>query len=155
MKKTELVEIIRTVVKEELEKSLSQYLMEVLAESLVGKNQSKQVVESVEAPTQKPQPAARKPVSVSLDAPLKQPPAQAPKMFTNNPILNHVLNETVGGVPLEETVVAPTAIDTLQNLPKEVLSENKEVAAVANALTRDYSKLLKAVDAKAKSRRPL
>jgi hypothetical protein len=48
----------------------------------------------------------------------------------------------------------PTAIDTLNSLPKEVLAENKEVAAVANALTRDYSKLLKAVDAKAKSKRP-
>jgi hypothetical protein len=34
------------------------------------------------------------------------------------------------------------------------LNENKEVAAVANALTRDYSKLIKAADAKAKAKRP-
>ncbi len=154
MKKSELVEIIRTVVKEEIETSLPQYLKEVLAESLVGQTTAKRVVESVQTPIQKTAAPARKPINVGLDAPLKQPSAQAPKMFTNNPILNQVLNETVGGVPLEETFSAPTAIDTLQSLPKEVLSENKEVAAVANALTRDYSKLLKAVDAKAKAQRP-
>jgi hypothetical protein len=39
-------------------------------------------------------------------------------------------------------------------MPKEVLAENKDVAAVANAMTRDYSKLMKAIDAKAKSGRP-
>ena len=72
--------------------------------------------------------------------------------FSSNPILNQVLNETVGGIPQESA--EPTAIDTLQSLPKAVLAENKEVAAVANALTRDYSKLLKAVDAKAKAKRP-
>jgi hypothetical protein len=66
-----------------------------------------------------------------------------------------VLNETVGGVPTEEQTSTPSAIDVIKTLPKETLNENKEVAAVANALTRDYSKLLKAVDAKAKSKRPL
>jgi hypothetical protein len=76
-------------------------------------------------------------------------------MFTNNPVLNQVLNETVGGIPLEETASTPTAIDVIKSIPKEALNENKEVAAVANALTRDYSKLLKAVDAKAKAKRPL
>lgn len=152
MKKSELVEIIRTVVKEEIETSLPQYLKEVLAESLVGQASTKKVVESVQSPVAVKPSQPRKPVSVGLDAPIKQAPAQAPKLFTNNPILNQVLNETVGGVPLEEST--PSAIDTLQSLPKEVLSENKEVAAVANALTRDYSKLLKAVDAKAKAQRP-
>lgn len=145
MKKTELVEIIRTLVKEEVNNALPQILMEVLAEKITQNSNS-----LLETSHQ-----ARKPaINVVLDAPLKKPAAQAPKTFTSNPILNQVLNETVGGVPLEESVTAPTAIDTLKNLPKEVLAENKEVAAVANALTRDYSKLLKAVEAKAKSNRP-
>ena len=150
MKKSELVEIIRTVVKEEIETSLPQYLKEVLAESLVGQSSTKKVTESVQESVElKP----KKAVNVGLDAPIKQVPAQAPKLFTSNPILNQVLNETVGGVPLEDST--SSAIDALQSLPKEVLSENKEVAAVANALTRDYSKLLKAVDIKAKAKRPL
>jgi hypothetical protein len=33
------------------------------------------------------------------------------------------------------------------------LAENKEVAAVATALTRDYSQMMKAIDAKAKAKR--
>jgi hypothetical protein len=35
-----------------------------------------------------------------------------------------------------------------------MLNENKDVAAVANALTRDYSKLIKAADEKARAKRP-
>jgi hypothetical protein len=64
------------------------------------------------------------------------------------------LNETVGGIPDESSVSVPSAIDTIKNLPKEVLAENKDVAAVVNAMTRDYSKLMKAIDSKAKSNRP-
>jgi hypothetical protein len=78
-----------------------------------------------------------------------------PKVFTKNPLLNQVLNETVGGIPTEEQTSTPSAIDVIKTLPKEALNENKEVAAVANALTRDYSKLIKAADAKAKAKRPM
>lgn len=148
MKKNELVEIIRTLVKEEVHNALPQILMEVLAEKMT--ENSAAILESKKQPEQV---AARKPnFNVGLEEPVKKQPAPAPKMYSKNPILNQVLNETVGGVPVEEA--APSAIDTLQNLPKEVLNENKEVAAVANALTRDYSKLLKVVDAKAKAKRP-
>lgn len=151
MKKTDLVEIIRTVVKEEIEKSLPQYLMEVLAERLVN---NKPLIESNQQSTQKPQAVAKNPVSVSLESSLKQPPAQAPKMFSSNPILNQVLNETMGGIPSEQEAEVHSTIDVIKSLPKEVLNENKEVAAVATALTRDYSQLLKAAEAKAKSKRP-
>ena len=144
MKKNELVEIIRTLVKEEVHNALPQLLMEVLAEKMT---ENSAILESkAQAPAKKPN------FNVGMDSPIKTQPAAAPKMFTKNPLLNQVLNETVGGVPVEEPT--PSAIDTIQNLPREVLSENKEVAAVANALTRDYSKLLKAVDAKAKAKRP-
>jgi hypothetical protein len=153
MKKSELVEIIRTVVKEEVNNALPQLLMEVLAEKIT--QNSGALLES-QKNTQQPmeQVAPRRAPSVGLEGNLKQPPVQAPRTFTSNPILNQVLNETVGGVPLETEVTTPTAIDTLKNLPKQVLNENKEVAAVANAMTRDYSQLLKAIDAKAKAKRP-
>lgn len=145
MKKNELVDIIRTLVKEEVHNALPQLLMEVLAEKLTGQEVLTEKV--VEAPKRK--------VNVGLEAPIKQAPVQSPKMFTKNPILNQVLNETIGGVPQEkEESAAPSTLDVIKTLPREVLAENKEVAAVANALTRDYSKLIKAADAKAKAKRP-
>jgi hypothetical protein len=152
MKKTELVEIIRTLVKEEVNNALPQLLMEVLAEKIT---QNSSALLETNKPTSVPQAIAKRPaVNVGFETPIKQPPVQAPKTFTSNPILNQVLNETVGGVPLEESVSAPSAIDTLQSLPKQVLAENKEVAAVATAMTRNYSQLLKAIDDKAKAKRP-
>jgi len=150
MKKNELVDIIRTIVKEEVHNALPQLLMEVLAEKMT--ENSATILESNKTPTTKQKSPN---FNVGLEEPLKKQPIQAPKMFTKNPLLNQVLNETVGGVPTEEQTSTPSAIDVIKTLPKEALNENKEVAAVANALTRDYSKLIKAADAKAKAKRPL
>jgi len=148
MKKQELVEIIRTVVREEINNALPQYLMEVLAERIT----AQPVITEEKEPTI---PAApRKKPSVSFETPIKKAPIQAPRTFSSNPIFNQILNETVGGIPDESSVSVPSAIDTIKNLPKEVLAENKDVAAVVNAMTRDYSKLMKAIDSKAKSNRP-
>ena len=150
MKKTELVEIIRTIVKEEVHNALPQLLMEVLAEKMT--ENSAAILESKrqqeQAPTRKPN------FNVGLEEPIKRQPVSVPKIFTKNPLLNQVLNETVGGVPTEEQTQTSSALDVIKNLPREALNENKEVAAVANALTRDYSKLIKAADAKAKAKRP-
>ena len=148
MKKQELVEIIRTVVREEIDNALPQYLMEVLAERITAQPVITEEKQPVRTSAQRNKP------SVAFDAPVKKAPVQAPRTFSSNPILNQVLNETVGGIPNENSVSAPSALDTIQNLPREVLAENKDVAAVANAMTRDYSKLMKAIDAKAKSSRP-
>lgn len=151
MKKTELVEIIRTLVKEEVNNALPQLLMEVLAEKIT-QNSGTLLESKKPAPVQ--QTAQRKAPSVSFEGAVKQPPIQPPKTFSSNPIFNQILNETVGGIPTESEESSLSAIDTLQNLPKEVLAENKDVAAVANAMTRDYSQLMKSIDAKAKSKRP-
>jgi len=148
MNKKELLEIIRTVVREEINNSLPQYLMEVLAERIT----AQPVITEQKEPTIPVEP--RKKPSVSFEAPIKKAPVQAPRTFSSNPIFNQILNETVGGVPDESSVSVPSAIDTIKNLPKEVLAENKDVAAVANAMTRDYSKLMRAIDSKAKSNRP-
>jgi proline dehydrogenase len=144
MKKTELIEIIRTLVKEEVHNTLPQLLMEVLAEKLTGQ----------EVLTEKVAEAPKRRVNVGLEAPVKQVPSQVPKVFTKNPILNQVLNETVGGVPQEAEASTQSTLDVIKTIPKEMLNENKEVAAVANALTRDYSKLIRAADEKAKAKRP-
>jgi hypothetical protein len=139
MKKDELVEIIRTLVKEEIHNTLPQLLMEVLAEKM-NENSASILENKVEKKQTVPSPAPRKPT-----------PPQTPKQYTNNPILNQVLNETVGGVPQEAE--PSSAIDVLNNLTPQQLNENKEVAGVANALNKDYRALLKAVDAKAKTKR--
>lgn len=149
MKKTELVEIIRTIVKEEVNNALPQILMEVLAEKITQNSES--ILESSKPPVS----SKKSNLNVKFEEPVKQQPTQAPKVFTKNPILNQILNETVGGIPVEEEAASTSALDVIKTLPKEALNENKEVAAVANALTRDYSKLLKVVDAKAKAKRPL
>lgn len=138
MKKDELVEIIRTLVKEEIHNALPQLLMEVLAEKMTENSAA-----ILENKTEKKQ----APVSI-----LKKSAPQPPKQYTNNPVLNQVLNETVGGVPLEDTTTK-SAIDVLNNLTPQQLNENKEVAGVANALNKDYRALLKAVDTKAKLKR--
>jgi len=144
MKKTELIEIIRTLVKEEVHNTLPQLLMEVLAEKLTGQ----------EVLTEKVTEAPKRKINVGLEAPIKQAPAQTPKVFTKNSILNQVLNETVGGIPQEAESSTQSTLDVIKTIPQEMLNENKEVAAVANALTRDYSKLIKAADAKARAKRP-
>ena len=149
MNKTELLEIIRTVVREEVNNSLPQLLMEVLAEKITSNQDTLAEVKAAPVSRAQVAPARRKP-AVSLDAPLKQAPISAPKTFSSNPVLNAVLNETVGGVPLQEDVDAESAIDRINNLPPEVLQENAAVAQVDSALNRDYSKFMKAVAAKVK-----
>lgn len=151
MKKNELVDIIRTIVKEEVNNALPQLLMEVLAEKIT--QNSGAILESNKTAAAVPEKKIN--LNVKFEEPIKPQQVQAPKMFTKNPLLNQVLNETVGGVPVEEEVASTSALDVIKTLPKEALNENKDVAAVANALTRDYSKLLKAVDAKAKAKRPI
>jgi hypothetical protein len=79
------------------------------------------------------------------------PVAQPQRMYSKNPLLNQVLNETTGGVPTETTM--QSSVDILQQLTPQQLNENKEVAAVANALKKDYRSLLKAMDKKISEKR--
>jgi hypothetical protein len=158
MKKTELVELIRAVVKEEINASLPQFLMEVLAEKIVNQEvitEKRAVAPAPRSPSAKPEPSPR-----------QQPrPATPMRTFSTNPVLNQILNETSVGIPPDQSVsvagmeaplsqVGTSALDIVKNIPKEQLNENAAVAAVANALTKDYSALLKAIDSKAKSSRP-
>jgi hypothetical protein len=144
MKKTELIEMIRTVVREEINSSLPQFLMEVLAEKI-----SNQTVltekHSIESKIQSDN-------HVKIVEPKQKPvQAQPQRIFSNNPILNQVLNETTGGVPQEATI--QSSVDILQQMTPQQLNENKEVAAVANALKKDYRSLLKAMDKKISEKR--
>jgi len=82
-------------------------------------------------------------------------PTQSKKKFvkyTNNPVLNQILNETSGGVPQEGGLSSMMAVNTpsvVDKLNESVMETAPEpVKAVAQAVTRDYRALLKAVDKK-------
>jgi hypothetical protein len=147
MKKNELVDIIRTLVKEEVNNALPQLLMEVLAERL--SENSAAILENRAATTQRP---VKSKVEVSTEEPSVSVPVVQPQiMYSKNPILNQVLNETTGGIPTEATM--QSSVDILQKMTPQQLNENKEVAAVANALKKDYRSLLKAMDKKISEKR--
>jgi len=147
MKKNELVDIIRTLVKEEVNNALPQLLMEVLAEKL--SENSAAILENRAATIQQ---SVKSKVEVFMEqSSAPAPVAQPQKMYSKNPLLNQVLNETTGGVPNESTM--QSSVDILQQLTPQQLNENKEVAAVANALKKDYRSLLKAMDKKVSEKR--
>lgn len=70
-------------------------------------------------------------------------PKKEYKKYTSNELLNKALNETVGGLPKEGTMVtselsAPSVMDHVEKAPP----------VVAQALTKNYSALMKAIDKK-------
>lgn len=150
MKTQELKEIIRSVIKEELQKTLPTLIPNILSEILTG--QSKPVVsEKLETPkvSQKP--------SENI-----QPAKKTFKKYTNNEALNAVLNETVGGVPREGSYVGLMGalrseslgganINESVQIPQQITPVNEEQAKVLNVINRDFRKLMKAVDKKKSS----
>ena len=154
MKKSELAEMIRVVVKEEIDRALPALLMEVLAEKMV---QQPIMENRAPAPRQAPAPTP---------APQRQP-LQAKKPVINlpkNPALAKVLAETVGGVPAdadagpmvsqEYTPGIPqqkSVLDMAQEMTQEDVVDSPELAGVLNVMNRNFASLVKAVDAKAAS----
>jgi hypothetical protein len=90
-------------------------------------------------------------VEESVEQPVEQQKKKFVK-YTNNPVLNQILNETSGGVPQEGGLAGimgsgePSVVDKLNESVIEKAPE--PVKAVAQAVTRDYRALLKAVDKK-------
>jgi hypothetical protein len=128
MKKSELISIIKSAVREELKTTLPKVLSEVLG----GVTEKKVNVEKTE-------------VSV------KKTPKLSDKIYSRNDKINEALRQTVGGVPQEGSLVSSNSnfspnkqVDFNGNeLNVDDLPEN-----LASALTRDYSSLLNAIDKK-------
>ena len=150
MKTQELKEIIRSVIKEELQKTLPTLIPNILSEILTGQNKTV-VSEKLETPkvSQKP--------SENI-----QPAKKTFKKYTNNEALNAVLNETVGGVPREGSYVGLMGalrseslgganINESVQIPQQITPVNEEQAKVLNVINRDFRKLMKAVDKKKSS----
>lgn len=143
MNKQELTTIIRTIVREEVEKSLPNVLVEILASKV---NEPTTITERrAPAPSVQPQAAVRRKPLVSFEG--GQPPEmeRPQQKFSSNPVLNQILNETRGGIPTETPDMGGqvSILETLDSLP-----QTEEVQGVANALTKDYRSLLKAMDKK-------
>ena len=108
---------------------------------------------------------------------IKRTPARQKKQYTSNPMLNDILNETAGftsegpAVYLEESVneinyndfsewptmrrtpgpaAAPTVLTDINGnrVNANQLAQTEAGAAVINAVTKDYSALMKAIDKK-------
>lgn len=130
MKKSELVKIIRTAVRQELHESLPVVLSEIM-------NERGSVVEEAD-----PIELTKKVLSSTET---KQKPKEQ-KIYSRNEALNKVLNETVGGLPQEASRVGSgSEVTDLQGnqVDMEALPDH-----VSNALTRNYSDVLKLVDKK-------
>lgn len=153
MKTDALKEIIRKIVQQEVKSVLRDELRTCLAEILLSQDSKKSQLK--ETPSTKMQ-------DLIEQEQVEEPVVQTPKKFvkyTNNDVLNQILNETTGGIPREGQYVTltegfnPIGTDgsVISEAPAPVQvpeSAPKEVKTVYQAMTRDYSKLMKAIDKK-------
>ena len=141
MKKLELKTLIREIVREEVRLEIRKVLKE---NKTIGKR----------TPT-KPKPAPKKPAVK---------PNGAPPVMSNNPILNDILQETArdsGEWPtLGDHTMTSADMDTIVNRQVPEQGPNTNIVQsmgvdpntlpdhITNALTKDYRKVMKAVDQK-------
>lgn len=152
MKTQELKEMIRSVVKEELQKSLPTLIPNILSEIL--SNQTKQMV-SEKTVSQK---IVQNTIPSSQVKQSESPTKKTFKKYTNNDVLNAVLNETVGGLPREGAYVglmgalqseASNGVHINESVNvQQITPVNEEQSKVLNVINRDFRKLMKAVDKK-------
>jgi len=123
MTKDTLKQIIREMIQEEVRIAVPQIMSEIFSSKLDQTVTTKQVV-------QKP----------TVQATVKK----EYKKYTDNELLNKALNETVGGIPREGDKVS----FEMNTVPSVMDHVDKAPPAVAQALTKDYSALMKAMDKK-------
>lgn len=141
MKAEVLKEYIKKIVQQEVRNVLKNELRGQLAEILTGnKNDSVDKTDTL--------------MEESVENIVNEP--HKPKKFvkyTKNEMLNQILNETTGGIPKEGSMVGLTESfaggqSITLNEVKAPENAPEPVKTVYNAMTRDYSKLLKAIDKK-------
>ena len=140
MKKKELIEIIRFAVREELKEILPEIIKECVNTT----------------PTKINTPKIDDPVELTkqvLKTEVRKPKVKKKKVirYAKNEVLNKVLNETKGGIPQEGTgqVFGEGSVEenvTDFNGNKVTVDELPE--PLAEALTRDYSELMSAINKK-------
>ena len=163
MKKQELIKIIETVVRKEVQKQMNEiFIKEENSSSLTELVSESKIEKEFKEPIRNKQIKPKKEVH-----------------YTDNETLNKILNETAGGIPQGDgeyetmgggiydssKVNEILARETGLGNPESVKEKKREIAAVdsikkagvnvdqvpdhvTNALTRDYSAVLKAIDQK-------
>jgi hypothetical protein len=143
-------QIVRGIVKEEVEKILPTLIPQILSEAFGGsrpapqpkKESTADFFESLKAATT-PQVAKQK----------------APKKFSSNPLLNEILNETEGGIPpdvtgygqgmglppMQKMGAHPMNVQQAQPLLNETTKAQAQIGAF-----KDYRALMKTIDKKKK-----
>jgi hypothetical protein len=130
MKKSQLVQIIRDAVRTELLSTLPSVLKEYLKRPTAPVTQTSDIVE-----------LASKQIVKSRK--LKQE-----KSYSRNPAINKILNETVGGVPVDGPRVGGSDSDKLTNFDGQPVAVTDLPDHLSKALTRNYSDVLNLVDKK-------
>ena len=147
MKAKTFENLIRKIVREEIDyalrreiKSLKEDLRDELKPTIT--EHTERLVDVPNTPMSK----ATKP---TLKEKIMGKPSFKPKSYTNNQALNTLLNETAAGDTNLESGNSPVSMDqpfsTGAPLPMDTAGIPNEVA---NALTRDYSDLMKAINNK-------
>ena len=146
MKSNELKEIIRTIIKEELDKTLPTLIPKILSEVLSGRQsstiQSNQPIVSTKTVVKE---SVQKPKEI--------------KKYSSNPILNEILNQTVVKIPNEGSMAGLDSSFKSQAFAGMQMNESietqqpvapvtEEQGKVMNVLNRDFRSLMKAVDKK-------
>lgn len=149
-----LKEVIKKIVQQEIRSAIKKELRSCLAEIILS--------DDIKKPSLKEDSSINMSelVNIEEEEVVEEPPQ--PKKFvkyTNNDLLNQVLNETKGGVPREGQYVGlsdsfstigadPSVINEAVAPVKVPESAPKEIKTVYQAMTKDYSKLMKAIDKK-------
>ena len=146
MKSNELKELIRSVIKEELNKTLPTLIPKILSEVLSGRQsstiQSNQPIVSTKTVVKE---SVQKPKEI--------------KKYSSNPILNEILNQTVVKIPNEGSMAGLDSSFKSQAFAGMQMNESietqqpvapvtEEQGKVMNVLNRDFRSLMKAVDKK-------
>lgn len=152
MKIEALKEYIKRTVQQEVQIVLKQELKQQLAEIILGKSEKKQQKAESESMGSL---ASLMSEETAVSNELSQPKTKKNVKYTNNTVLNEILNETVGGVPREGEMVGFIGDGFSSVSGREQINEVKApenapepVKSVYSAMNRDYRSLMKAVDKK-------
>lgn len=154
MKAEQFKQLVRAIVQEEIKKSLPALVPQIVAEALAGKSAKPKLIESENNDDFF---ESLKKEITGASVPLAPKPKQ-PKKFSNNALLNQVLNETQGGVPQDVSFGNQTQRPNfkagsqplnIQTPAAPILNEETK-AQVELGVFKDYRKLMKAVDVKKK-----
>lgn len=139
-KESKLITLIREIVKAEMSNAFASILREIVStngKATINENKIQH----------KPNPIIKK------TQVMKPPAAKSKKKYSSDPMLNNLLNST-GGFSSEEQYDIPDAVDAagnqvlvdIENKPVQI--DTEVMAVVAENITKDYSKLMKAINKK-------